>query len=110
MEGINSMKIIRLILAVVLIAGLSSLPHQADGGTAYKRSTSWGSAFWSYRGSFDSCGLEPHMMRWVEDGLALVLDLPLALLSPITCPIVTPIMDKIDPVEKRSFRHYRSGK
>ncbi len=39
----------------------------------------------------------------IEDGLAYLLDIPLAILSPITCPIVSPILDKIDPVEARSF-------
>ncbi|MBI5250793.1 MAG: hypothetical protein HY912_14980 [Desulfomonile tiedjei] len=39
----------------------------------------------------------------LEDGLAYLLDIPLAILSPITCPIVSPILDKIDPVEARSF-------
>jgi hypothetical protein len=39
----------------------------------------------------------------IEDGLAYLLDIPLAILSPITCPIVSPVLDKIDPVEARSF-------
>lgn len=40
----------------------------------------------------------------LEDGLAYVLDVPLAILSPITCPIVRPILDRVDPVEKRTYR------
>jgi hypothetical protein len=35
-------------------------------------------------------------LEYVEDGLALALDVPLAILSPLTCPIVAPIMDRLD--------------
>ncbi|GEM_PF-1940019 len=104
------MKIIRVTLAVVLIVGLASVPNLVNGGTAYKRTSSWSGYSWGEWGDLKPFGIEPHVMRWVEDGLALVLDIPLALLSPITCPIVTPIMDKLDPVERRSFHRPRSGK
>ena len=39
----------------------------------------------------------------VEDGFAYVLDIPLAMLSPLMCPIVTPIMEKIDSGPDREF-------
>ncbi len=35
-------------------------------------------------------------LEYVEDGLAYALDIPLAILSPITCPLVSPIMDSLD--------------
>jgi hypothetical protein len=45
-------------------------------------------------------------MEAVEDGVAYVLDIPLAMLSPLMCPIVAPIMEKIDSGPDREF--YRS--
>jgi hypothetical protein len=50
------------------------------------------------------CKAPKPVLAILEDGLAYALDLPLALLSPITCPIVRPIMDRVDPVEKRTYR------
>lgn len=43
------------------------------------------------------------MLEYLEDGLALVLDVPLALLSPITCPIISPLMDR---TEQRVYPSY----
>jgi hypothetical protein len=45
-------------------------------------------------------------MEAVEDGVAYVFDIPLAMLSPLMCPIVAPIMEKIDSSPDREF--YRS--
>jgi hypothetical protein len=39
----------------------------------------------------------------VEDCLAYVLDIPLALMSPITCPVVAPILEKWDSGPDRTF-------
>ena len=47
------------------------------------------------------------LLEYVEDGVALVLDVPLALLSPITCPILSPVMDRIDGSKYRSYDPYR---
>ncbi|MDQ7782465.1 MAG: hypothetical protein RDU20_06290 [Desulfomonilaceae bacterium] len=46
-------------------------------------------------------------LEYVEDGLAYALDIPLAILSPFTCPIVSPIMDRIDANGGRSYSRYR---
>ncbi len=43
-------------------------------------------------------------LEFVEDGLAYALDIPLAILSPITCPIVSPIMERFDSDRGRSYR------
>ena len=32
----------------------------------------------------------------IEDGLAYLLDIPLAMVSPLTCPIVAPLMERLD--------------
>ena len=39
----------------------------------------------------------------VEDGIAYVLDIPLAMLSPLTCPIVAPILEKLDSGPHRQY-------
>ncbi|AFM26446.1 hypothetical protein [Desulfomonile tiedjei] len=49
------------------------------------------------------CKAPKPALEILEDGLAYLLDIPLAILSPITCPLVTPVLDRIDPVEARSF-------
>jgi hypothetical protein len=50
------------------------------------------------------CKGDRPILEVIEAGLAYALDLPLAILSPIACPIVRPVMDKIDPIEERSYR------
>jgi hypothetical protein len=36
-------------------------------------------------------------LETLETGVAYALDIPLAILSPITCPIIRPVMDRIAP-------------
>lgn len=43
----------------------------------------------------------------IEDGLAYLLDIPLAIVSPITCPIVSPILDDLNAAQDR---YYTRGK
>lgn len=49
------------------------------------------------------CKGEKPALEVLEEGLAYALDLPLALLSPITCPIVTPLMDRLDSDPDRYY-------
>ncbi len=46
----------------------------------------------------------------LESGLAYALDIPLAMLSPITCPIVGPILDRIDSGPDRTYSRSRKHK
>ncbi|HMK36954.1 MAG TPA: hypothetical protein VK463_17905 [Desulfomonilaceae bacterium] len=48
------------------------------------------------------CKGDTPILEMLESGLAYLLDVPLAILSPIACPIVKPVMDKIDPIQGRS--------
>lgn len=48
------------------------------------------------------------VLEALESGLAYALDIPLAMLSPITCPIVGPIMDRVDSGSDRTYS--RSGR
>ncbi|MGB6064974.1 MAG: hypothetical protein WBG50_09200 [Desulfomonilaceae bacterium] len=49
------------------------------------------------------CTAPTPFLERVENALAYTLDIPLAILSPITCPVVSPLLDRIDPVENRSY-------
>jgi hypothetical protein len=46
-------------------------------------------------------------LEYVADGLAYALDIPLAILSPVTCPIVAPVLRRID---SDGDRVYYSGR
>jgi hypothetical protein len=46
----------------------------------------------------------------VEDGIAYVLDIPLAMLSPFTCPIVAPILEKLDSGPNRQYDRCGPGR
>ncbi|GEM_PF-5637598 len=39
----------------------------------------------------------------LEDGLAYLLDIPLAIVSPITCPIMSPILDNLNSAQDRYY-------
>ena len=41
--------------------------------------------------------------EYVADGLAYALDIPLAILSPLTCPIVAPILHRVDSDSDRVY-------
>jgi hypothetical protein len=42
-------------------------------------------------------------LELAEDCLAYLLDIPLAMLSPLTCPVVAPLMEKFDSGPSRSY-------
>lgn len=54
------------------------------------------------------CRGEAPLSAVLEDGLAYLLDIPLALLSPVTCPIVAPIMECLDSGPDRSYARPRT--
>lgn len=43
------------------------------------------------------------LSEYVADGLAYALDIPLAILSPVTCPIVAPILNRMDSDGDRMY-------
>ncbi len=49
-----------------------------------------------------ACKVKKPCLAAIEDCLAYALDIPLAMLSPITCPIVSAIRDAVDPVDDRT--------
>lgn len=49
------------------------------------------------------CKGEKPALESLEDGLAYALDIPLALLSPFTAPVIYPILDKYDSGPDRTY-------
>jgi hypothetical protein len=98
------MKILRIILAVTMITMLIASTAWANGRSyrIKKHSITLSKSYYpdTYRPVGD----------YIEDGLAFVLDIPLALMSPILCPVMAPIMKAIDPAENRSYYGKRHPK
>ncbi len=49
------------------------------------------------------CKGDKPILETLEDGLAYALDIPLALLSPITSPVVSPLLEKFDSGPDRTY-------
>lgn len=117
MKNIGMVGIV-LILVCLLASSAAANGARRSGATSYRGKAS-PSAATTYRitaprsaASFGNrclpvCETRKPLMEYVEDGVALFLDVPLALLSPITCPILSPVMDRIDGPDDRSYDPYR---
>ncbi len=90
------MKILKVTVALAILFVLVTSSAWANG--VKRRPTDKG---------IPVCEVRKPLLEYVEDGLALVLDVPLALVSPVCGPIVSPIVDWLDPGEQREFRRYR---
>jgi len=44
------------------------------------------------------------VLEYAADGLAYALDIPLAILSPITCPVFSPLIHAFDDYQDRTYR------
>ena len=98
---------VSLVVVAVLLFFVSTV--YADGfrrGTRTVRTTLITTYNTTNKCSVICKGSKP-FLEYVEDGLAYALDIPLAILSPITCPIVSPIMDRFDSDGGRSYSRYR---
>jgi len=99
--------------AAVMVAGLIflvALSAFADGASSGATKGRTVTVYDSKAGCQVICKAPKPFLERVEDGLAYALDIPLAMLSPITCPIVSPLLDKFDPVENRSYARTPSKK
>jgi hypothetical protein len=92
--------------AAVMVVGftflLASLAS-ADGAPTSKTKSRTITVYNSKERCQVICKAPKPFLERLEDGLAYALDIPLAMLSPITCPVVSPLLDKFDPVEQRSY-------
>jgi hypothetical protein len=104
MKGVDSMRILKEVLAaaalVVLVTSLTFAGRLEGSAGKSGRYT----VYDSKNKCQVVCQGERSFFETLESGLAYVLDVPLAILSPIACPIIKPVMDRIDPVEERSYR------
>ncbi len=95
-------KVVVTIVSALVLFGMASAVFAADTYVVKK-----GDRYTVYNTKHKCqmiCKAPKPALEILEDGLAYLVDLPLALLSPITCPIFAPVRDYIDPVEKRSYR------
>ncbi len=94
------MKIIRPALVAAVLVALLIAPAFGNG-VAYE-----GAARQTYTlKATDTpvCKVRKPYLEYVEDGLAAIFDVPFALLSPICCPVVTPVIDWLDREEDRKY-------
>lgn len=100
----DSMRILRMVAVASLVTVLLASFAFGNGGVYNS-----GAVSKSSRGkNLPICEVQKPYLEYLEQGVALILDVPFALMSPICAPIMGPIMDKLDPVEKRSFPRSRS--
>jgi hypothetical protein len=104
MQEMDSMRILRLVAVASLITVLLASFAFGNGfanknGAVYKNSKGK---------NLPMCEVQKPYLEYLEQGVALILDVPFALMSPICAPIVGPIMDRLDPVQDRSVPRSRS--
>jgi hypothetical protein len=104
MKGVDSMRVLKEVLAaaaLVFIVASLTFAGRTEGPAGK-------SGRYTVYDSKNKCQVvckgERSILETLETGLAYALDLPLAILSPIACPIIKPVMDRIDPIEERSYR------
>lgn len=95
------------IIAAVLLAG-SAFANGASGPAAKSIRKTVISSYDRVHKCRVVCKGSKPILEYVEDGLAYALDIPLAILSPITCPIVAPIMRTVDSDRDRTYARYPS--
>jgi hypothetical protein len=83
----------RWLLVLMIMAGAATWSIPALGETPCDRGCSR---------TRTVCKVRKPCLAALEDCLAYALDIPLAMLSPITCPIISPILDALDPVDEQS--------
>jgi hypothetical protein len=97
-------------LALCVVASLlMALPAAAESSSRVDKA---GKRFYRTYDARNQCKViyrgETPPLEMLEAGIAYILDIPLAMLSPLTCPIVRPILDRIDSDSDRTYRKPRS--
>jgi hypothetical protein len=95
MQETDSMKILRVLLVATLVTVLFASPVLGNGKKRFGRGK-----------SFSVCDVRKPYLAYVEDRLAYVLDIPLALMSPICGPVVSPILKWFESAEKSRYRYF----
>lgn len=97
------MRIRQLALALVFIAVLLISPAMGDGSSRPSRAVRIGSSPELTLTCRAVSRAPKPFLEAVEDCVAYVLDIPLAMLSPLTCPIVAPILERFDSGPSRQY-------
>ena len=95
------MKTLKVFLSLLTI--IAFLAPFADAATTERISRTPKTVYNKTHQCVVVCQGERPALETLETGLAYLLDIPLAMLSPITCPIVTPILEKYDSGPDRSY-------
>ena len=95
------MKTLKVFLSLLTI--IAFLSPFADAATTERISRTPKTVYNKTHQCVMVCQGERPALETLETGLAYLLDIPLAMLSPITCPIVTPILEKYDSGPDRSY-------
>ena len=95
------MKTLKVFLSLLTI--IAFLAPFADAATTERTSRTPKTVYNKTHQCVMVCQGERPALETLETGLAYLLDIPLAMLSPITCPIVTPILEKYDSGPDRSY-------
>lgn len=95
------MKTLKVFLSLLTI--IAFLAPFADAATTERISRTPKTVYNKTHQCVMVCQGERPALETLETGLAYLLDIPLAMLSPITCPIVSPILEKYDSGPDRSY-------
>lgn len=95
------MKTLKVFLSLLTI--IAFLAPFADAATTERISRTPKTVYNKTHQCVMVCQGDRPALETLETGLAYLLDIPLAMLSPITCPIVTPILEKYDSGPDRSY-------
>lgn len=103
----------RYVIVAVVLGIFFVVSAATAGGTASRKGKTGRHAYGTYD-PVHKCqvirnGPTP-ILEALESGLAYALDIPLAMLSPITCPIIGPIMDRVDSDPDRTYSRSRKRK
>lgn len=95
------MKALKVFLSLLTI--IAFLAPFADAATTERISRTPKTVYNKTHQCVMVCQGERPALETLETGLAYLLDIPLAIISPITCPIVTPLLEKYDSGPERSY-------
>jgi hypothetical protein len=102
-EEVSFMKLRQVVPTAVALAALLISPAMSDdSGRAARASAVRADSGFSLTCRVVRKAPKP-FLEAVEDGIAYILDIPLAMLSPLTCPIVAPIMERLDSGPDRQY-------
>ena len=96
MREIDSMKILEVVGVAVMISLFATMSAFANGA-----------GYMDKVKCVPVCEGKKPYVEYIKDGAALLLDIPLAMLSPVCSGFVKPIMEMVDPARKCGYSKSR---